>query len=587
MTPIVVIDYLKTPPTSVITNDKYLILSDASGDWVGHDNQIARWTGTAWFFLIPDAGQIVHLLSTGLYMVWRGTYWQETPASTFCHDCLLELDVGDDHPQYLHGGGRPGGQILKGGTASLENLILQSTSDATRGIIDCKDRVSHTGGSLKFGADGTPLSDIEGNAYFGGDVEIAGSVTIDGDTIGIYHSQLTNLSYDDHTQYVLKTGRTGGQTFVGGTEAGNNISLESTSNSVKGKVIIKDTLKQEGGEIISTRLVSGNTDLADTDHWLRIDTASNPSIISIPAAIAVLGKTFDVKDASGNAKINHIMIRPEAPALIENLDCELASECIIAACRMALTFRFDGTNWLIVQESTMGFHGGGGGLPPPSGHDGYAIIEQGGVYASLPVLSEYIVSEFAITGFATSTVTQEIGATVASPVAFTATYTHTPTHASVIDDQGHSAVDVHTTPTAFSYAHSYTKTANNDVVTFSLTADNDGTPDNKDTTITWRPKIWWGIGSGIVDQTGIETLTNSALMASRDKTFTANPSSGEYIYYCYPAAYGAATFHVDGWEGGFDLIDDAVSVTRNGVTQDYNIYRSHNPNLGTTTVVVS
>lgn len=45
----------------------------------------------------------------------------------------------DDHGQYAKLTGRAGGQLLKGGTGASENLILQSTSNVTRGYVKCED----------------------------------------------------------------------------------------------------------------------------------------------------------------------------------------------------------------------------------------------------------------------------------------------------------------------------------------------------------------------------------------------------------------------------------------------------------------
>lgn len=57
-------------------------------------------------------------------------------------------------------------------------------------------------------------------------------------TSGIDHGGLTGLSDDDHAQYALLAGRSGGQSLVGGTASGNNLTLSSTAHATKGKVIL-------------------------------------------------------------------------------------------------------------------------------------------------------------------------------------------------------------------------------------------------------------------------------------------------------------------------------------------------------------
>lgn len=58
----------------------------------------------------------------------------------------------------------------------------------------------------------------------------------------IDHGALTGLADDDHTQYALLAGRSGGQTITGGTAAGNDLTLESTSDVTKGNVFFSSVL---------------------------------------------------------------------------------------------------------------------------------------------------------------------------------------------------------------------------------------------------------------------------------------------------------------------------------------------------------
>lgn len=70
------------------------------------------------------------------------------------------------------------------------------------------------------------------------------------------HSSLTGLTTgDDHTQYVKLAGRSGGQTLIGGTDAGNDLTLQSTSNGTKGSIIIGTSVYDE----VNNRLSINNT----------------------------------------------------------------------------------------------------------------------------------------------------------------------------------------------------------------------------------------------------------------------------------------------------------------------------------------
>lgn len=58
---------------------------------------------------------------------------------------------------------------------------------------------------------------------------------------GIDHGSIGGLADDDHTQYALLLGRSGGQTIYGGTAASNGLTLLSTSNATKGKITLGTT----------------------------------------------------------------------------------------------------------------------------------------------------------------------------------------------------------------------------------------------------------------------------------------------------------------------------------------------------------
>jgi len=61
-------------------------------------------------------------------------------------------------------------------------------------------------------------------------------VTLPPNGSAISHGSLAGLGNDDHAQYGLLAGRAGGQTLIGGSAAGEDLILESTSNASKGDV---------------------------------------------------------------------------------------------------------------------------------------------------------------------------------------------------------------------------------------------------------------------------------------------------------------------------------------------------------------
>lgn len=79
------------------------------------------------------------------------------------------------------------------------------------------------------------LSNIGGSVT---DAQVPNTITLDNLTqiTTRDHGSLTGLSDDDHSIYALLAGRAGGQTLNGGTAAGDDLSLRSTTNATKGNI---------------------------------------------------------------------------------------------------------------------------------------------------------------------------------------------------------------------------------------------------------------------------------------------------------------------------------------------------------------
>lgn len=74
------------------------------------------------------------------------------------------------------------------------------------------------------------------------------------------HGALTGLGDDDHSIYPLLAGRSGGQTLVGGTGSGQNLTLQSTSNATKGRILahpITVTQNATSDKCLTLQLMSG------------------------------------------------------------------------------------------------------------------------------------------------------------------------------------------------------------------------------------------------------------------------------------------------------------------------------------------
>lgn len=112
----------------------------------------------------------------------------------------------------------------------------------------------------------------------------------------IDHGSIGGLTDDDHTQYALLAGRSGGQTLIGGTAASNNLTLQSTSNGTKGKIIFGTSAYDE----VNNRLGIGNaapSTTVDVTGDLRTSKRITTGVVALSDAATVsldasLGNTF-------------------------------------------------------------------------------------------------------------------------------------------------------------------------------------------------------------------------------------------------------------------------------------------------------
>lgn len=85
------------------------------------------------------------------------------------HNSLANLTTGDAHTQYALLVGRSGGQTLTGGTASGNNLILRSTSNATKGQVQFDETTASTSST-------TGAVVVTGGVGIGGRINAAGAI---------------------------------------------------------------------------------------------------------------------------------------------------------------------------------------------------------------------------------------------------------------------------------------------------------------------------------------------------------------------------------------------------------------------------
>lgn len=98
---------------------------------------------------------------------------------------------------------------------------------------------------------------------------------------------------------------------------------------------------------------------------------------------------------------------------------------------------------------------------------------------------------------------------------------------------------------------------------------------------------------GVIDATFLNTLKKS-VAGGYAKTFTVDANAGQYIWYACPTKLHwliesdvTPTFNVGGFDGGFSKVATFDFTNTVGYTEEYQVWRSDNAGLGSTTVKVS
>lgn len=77
--------------------------------------------------------------------------------------------------------------------------------------------------------------------------------------VGDDHGFMAGLLDDDHTIHPLLAGRSGGQTLIGGTASGEDLTLQSTSNATRGSIFLGSSSEFEFGEVLGQlKITSAN-----------------------------------------------------------------------------------------------------------------------------------------------------------------------------------------------------------------------------------------------------------------------------------------------------------------------------------------
>lgn len=158
---------LSTPPVSPSTGDRYIVGDTATDDWLGHENDVTEWNGTAWLFFTPTEGFAAWIEDENVVYVWNGSAWVKM-SSVYSHNDLASLQGGTTS-EYYHMTSAEDTWIGAGLTAvpTASNLVDKSTAQSISGAWSFSGAVDIGSGEFTFptAASATPA---EGDSYWDG-----------------------------------------------------------------------------------------------------------------------------------------------------------------------------------------------------------------------------------------------------------------------------------------------------------------------------------------------------------------------------------------------------------------------------------
>lgn len=104
------------------------------------------------------------------------------------------------------------------------------------------------------------------------------------------HGGLVGLSDDDHAQYALLAGRSGGQTLVGGTASGEDLTLQSTAHATKGSISFGTSAYDEANNRLG---IGTTTPRVEAEVAGRMRTTATGTTPTTGAGVEIAYRTSD------------------------------------------------------------------------------------------------------------------------------------------------------------------------------------------------------------------------------------------------------------------------------------------------------
>lgn len=108
------------------------------------------------------------------------------------------------------------------------------------------------------------------------------------------------------------------------------------------------------------------------------------------------------------------------------------------------------------------------------------------------------------------------------------------------------------------------------------------------TSISFLNGVYYGSAADTdtYDNAFVLSLTK-VLTNTKTRTITVTAGAGKHIYYCVPKRFGTCGFNVGGFDGGFDKVATFEFTNASKYKELYDVYKSTNAGLGSTTVKIT
>lgn len=108
----------------------------------------------------------------------------------------------------------------------------------------------------------------------------------------------------------------------------------------------------------------------------------------------------------------------------------------------------------------------------------------------------------------------------------------------------------------------------------------------KSVSIKFYNGIYYGKSNSTTYDSDLINSLTKVLSDTKARSITVSAGENEFIYYCIPSRLGVPTFFVGGFEGGFDKVSTISFTNSSNYSENYDIYKSSNSNLGNTTITI-